>query len=318
MISSDDVSEEELENETPSISEAPAEFVENPPDDLICQICCYVLREPHVTDCCGQHLCKSCLDSSVNLFTSIKACPYCRENNFKHLIYKPYQRKINELMVYCKNKSQGCSDILKFKDLEQHVAKANKAGCLYTTLECPSGCYTELLRKDMDEHLKEACPNRYVTCEHCDEEMMWRDLEDHYDGCGKYPVLCPRSCADGMFIREQLAEHEKQCPNMVVECPFQEAGCSDEITRAQLTNHLESNMADHLGKLMTAYSQLKSEFQSLKSDHERKSDDIVSSSASFKKVSNHKSAPAVGWLHTVPVAIKKKTPHMKRREKGDW
>ena len=30
-------------------------------DDFICSICTKVLREPHLTVCCGQHYCSSCL-----------------------------------------------------------------------------------------------------------------------------------------------------------------------------------------------------------------------------------------------------------------
>ena len=244
------------------------EFVEDPPQELICQICYNVLQEPHVTDCCGQHFCKCCLDSSVNEYTRIKACPHCRERNYKHLIYKPYQRQINELIVYCKNRSRGCLDTMKLGVLEQHVSVENSSGCQYTLLPCPNDCYEDVLRRDMDEHRESICGRRKVTCEHCDEEMIYCLLESHYEECDKYPVLCPRNCSSGMFIREELAEHENVCPNMSIQCPFYDAGCTEEVIRAELTDHLESNTADHLGKVMTSYCDLKSEFQALKNKYD--------------------------------------------------
>ena len=237
------------------------EFVEDPAQELICQICYNVLQEPHVTDCCGQHFCKCCLDSSVNEYTRIKACPHCRERNYKHLIYKPYQRKINELIVYCKNRSRGCLDTMKLGVLEQHVSVENSSGCQYTILPCPNDCYEDVLRRDMDEHRESICGRRKVTCEHCDKEMIYCLLESHYEECDKYPVLCPRNCSSGMFIREELAEHENVCPNMSIQCPFYDAGCTEEVIRAELTDHLESNTADHLGKVMASYCDLKSDFK---------------------------------------------------------
>ena len=48
---------------TPGYGGYDYEFVRQVPERFMCiNICTKVLREPHLTVCCGQHFCGSCLD----------------------------------------------------------------------------------------------------------------------------------------------------------------------------------------------------------------------------------------------------------------
>ena len=51
------------------------QFVESPPDDLLCLICLSVARDPQQISCCGKVLCKGCLEE---LKKHSNLCPQCR------------------------------------------------------------------------------------------------------------------------------------------------------------------------------------------------------------------------------------------------
>ncbi len=52
------------------------DFIEEPPDDLLCLICLFPAKEPMQLNCCGKIYCKTCL-SEYNR-KSKKGCPNCR------------------------------------------------------------------------------------------------------------------------------------------------------------------------------------------------------------------------------------------------
>ena len=51
------------------------DFLEPPPDALLCLICTFVAREPMQMGCCGKLYCKHCLTENRKRST---ACPNCR------------------------------------------------------------------------------------------------------------------------------------------------------------------------------------------------------------------------------------------------
>lgn len=71
-------------------------FVEEPSQSLVCLICTHVLREPELTDCCGNHYCASCL---MRWLENARGCPLCRERNFSTLRDKKTERMVHELKV---------------------------------------------------------------------------------------------------------------------------------------------------------------------------------------------------------------------------
>jgi len=240
------------------------EFVESPPQDYICQVCLNVLREPHITDCCGQHFCRICLDSCVNEYTKTKTCPHCRETRFKHLIYKPFQRKINELVVYCTNKDKGCPEILKLKEIKKHLSAENNLGCCYVVLACPNDCKEKIRRMEMEKHCSETCINRKVTCAFCGIKTIHYLQYEHVEMCEKYPVSCRNGCDQDNLLRCDLLSHDEVCPKKLVKCPFFEVGCTKEVLREEMASHVERNIGDHMSKMMIAYSSLKKELVVLK------------------------------------------------------
>ena len=55
------------------------DFLEPPPDALLCLICTFVAREPMQTDCCGKLYCKHCLYEHSKLSQQF-TCPHCRQD----------------------------------------------------------------------------------------------------------------------------------------------------------------------------------------------------------------------------------------------
>jgi len=55
------------------------DYVNSPPDDLICLICTFVARDPRQVDCCGKIYCQDCLEK----LGKRKPCPNCRDTEWE-------------------------------------------------------------------------------------------------------------------------------------------------------------------------------------------------------------------------------------------
>ena len=63
------------------------ECVDTPLDNLVCKICHYPSREPHLTVCCGHTFCKSCLENAQRSTVISNVCPMCRLEQFESLLF---------------------------------------------------------------------------------------------------------------------------------------------------------------------------------------------------------------------------------------
>ena len=230
-------------------------FVKDLPDDYQCMICAKVLKEPHLTDCCGQHFCQACLEQWFKK-QARKICPHCRSETFTHMRDLPLKRKIDILEVYCPNQKEGCKEVMKLGVLDAH-----KRVCGFAKVTCTQGCGRFLLRKGLAQHCNNECSKRKIWCKYCGKLDHYEVINGkHMTVCEEYPVKCPRGCVLPNGIkRKDLAKHAKICPLEMVQCPFIEAGCTTRILRKDLDAHMESNTQQHLMKMMTAYSKLSSQ-----------------------------------------------------------
>ena len=53
--------------------------------------------------------------------------------------------------------------------------------------------------------------------------------------------------------RIDMAAHKEKCPREVLDCPLQEAGCTERILRCNLDEHMQQNTQQHLVKMMKAF-----------------------------------------------------------------
>lgn len=254
-------------------------FVKKVDDSYICQICCHVYRDPHLTGCCGQRYCQSCLESSIRPFGK-ERCPHCRAEGkeFTHLRDLDLKRKISLLDVHCPQWEDGCGWVGRIKSIGDH----DKI-CGYVRILCSVGCHQQLMRKDLREHEQRTCPERKVICEYCGTQKgSYRWItEEHYKVCAKVVIFCPRGCGQRLSQkRSDLDQHKKVCTHEPVSCPFEEVGCNEKPKRLKVDEHQREAIHQHL--LLTMLS-LRSERE--KNELERKRNQVMVEK--MRAVSNH-------------------------------
>ena len=241
------------------------DFVETVPDRYVCStVCTKVLRDPHLTSCCGQHVCETCLNYWFKKDDQ-QSCPHCRAkgSGFNHFLDKKLKREIFELKIWCSNKDKGCKWRDELQNFEKHIKPDD--GCGYVEVDCTNrklffaGKCPKMLRKDLDEHIRNTCEYRSVTCIHCNENIRLYCLLSHHYAfkCKQYPCPCPNECGTGNMPRQDVSTHCNECPLERVECTFAEAGCEIKLARNQLDKHLTDNQQTHLIQLMTDYRKSK-------------------------------------------------------------
>ena len=56
-------------------------FIEEPPDELLCLICTFPARDPLQNDCCGKVFCTTCI---TKYREEKEECPNCRDTQGNH------------------------------------------------------------------------------------------------------------------------------------------------------------------------------------------------------------------------------------------
>ena len=75
----------------------------------------------------------------------------------------------------CSHVSRGCSENVQVEELLLH-----EQTCGYAPVVCSNeGCEETVNRRDKESHETEECKFREITCESCDEELVYVDFEKH-------------------------------------------------------------------------------------------------------------------------------------------
>ena len=238
-----------------------------------------------LTDCCGQHFCKACLE---NWFDSgprkkkKKTCPHCRSKDFAYIKSLPLKRKISNLEIYCPNRAEGCGEQFSLGVLETHLAK-----CSFVCVECTNKCGVALLRIDLQEHCQKTCPNRKVKCQHCGKSGIYEQITGaHLKACPDVPLVCPRKCGKQGIKRKDLTVHKQECPLEPVQCPFYEAGCKETLLRKDLDAHTSSSIQQHLQLVMITSTNNQVQLDILKKEHDILKTEHVSLKSKNQKFEN--------------------------------
>lgn len=216
-------------------------FVETLDDKFKCPICQLALKEPKQTEC-GHHVCATCLTHPMGQTLS---CPTCRTELEASKIFpdNSLKRDILKLKIQCHRNEEGCEWVGELKDHESHDWH-----CGYVRVVCAKECGEMVMRKNIDDHVEKDCLSREVRCGHCESKMKAVELQDHSMECDMYPVNCSYDC-DEMVPRHLMADHvgrQGTCPNSPLVCDFKNNGCQFQGTRAELLQHIESNITIHL------------------------------------------------------------------------
>jgi len=239
------------------------QFVETPPDKLICKICQFPSREPFLSECCGHTFCKSCIDyaKKATLYYPF-LCPVCRSENFPLFRNKQNERDIKSLYVFCSNKERGCEWQGELNNINDHLK--NNDGCPFEEVACSNNCENVLQRKFLNGHLINDCPRRKSDCQYCHITDEFRYIEgSHMEKCPKYPLPCPNDCGISDIPREGVDDHQKLCPLEEVECSNH---CGVSMQRQYLQGHIKNECPRR--EVNCQHCQILGEQQFIEGEHE--------------------------------------------------
>ena len=238
------------------------QFVGTTPSDYTCPICTKVVRDAHLTVCCGQYFCASCLTHWLGTQQGRKTCPHCRQEDFQHVPNKAIVRKVNELKIRCTNHREGCGWVGELGGLKSHLD--SDKGCGYVEVTCTNkGCGERVNRKDLQTHSQEECYYRPYECEYCGHKDTYTAItgeigsrkhtqmsrssfcrsrrciknQNHYTECPEYPLACPNRCGVTGIRRRAMPDHCSSCPLEPLHCPLE--GCGERVNRKDLQTHLQ-------------------------------------------------------------------------------
>ena len=229
-------------------SEDDYDFVETPPKDVYCPVTFGVLRKPHQTLCCGNHLSQ---EAVATLEQNREPCPLCKKA-LSTVPDKYFQRRVNQLRVCCLNKNLGCEWVGELGHLERHLSNDFKEGdCQFVVVVCSYHCGGGFHRHQLEKHQTSDCPSRPFTCQYCGHRDTHKMVtNEHWSVCEKYPLECPNKCGETEIDRQDLLRHlDETCPLQVIKCEFSYAGCKVECRRQHMQSHLEENVKLHLDKV---------------------------------------------------------------------
>ena len=115
--------------------------------------------------------------------------------------------------------------------------------CEYELLYCPNECMenskeVQMLRRDLDQHLKDKCPNRQYECPHCKDTGRYCDITTtHLDTCPNVIIPCPNTDCKVSLARCDLSAHRSTCEFEKVPCKYAGIGCKEELVRTDLEQH---------------------------------------------------------------------------------
>ena len=164
------------------------QFVDPPPDTLVCKICHCPSKEPHLSVCCGHTFCKSCLASAKDVSSIADVCPMCRSSKFETFPNKQNERLIKSLAVFCTNKDKGCEWQGEVNDIKNHLER--NGGCQFQEVSCSNNCGSSVQRRYLVSHAEKECPRRSVNCQYCHITGEYQLIENqHKKECQSFRFL---------------------------------------------------------------------------------------------------------------------------------
>ena len=243
------------------------DFVEPPPKiQLSCEVCNYIIREPHQVTCCGKIFCHSCIQQIKD---NNKPCPSCKDKEFSVNPDKRQKRVLYGRKVYCTHQKDGCEWKGELGQLDAHLNKNPEPekqfdGCQLAKVICHL-CGNNLQRQHLQTHLKNKCKKRPFSCEYCHCYKSTYDdvIHSHWPVCGFFPLPCPNQCGSTP-LRQSINSHiDNECPLTIINCDFNHIGCTEKFTRKDMLEHLRESLHKHISQLAYHHSSILAETKNL-------------------------------------------------------
>ena len=177
------------------------------------------------------------------------------------------EQEIKALKVKCNNYRNGCAWVGELRSLDDHLTTL----CGYVLLCCTNECMenkkeVRILRRDLDHHLKNKCPNRQYQCPYCKVTGRYCDITTiHSDTCPKVKVLCPNTDCKALVPRCKLADHQSKCQYEAVSCKYAEIGCQKRPSYRSLQRHENDDMA-HLHLVIETVHEQQQKMKTMKTE----------------------------------------------------
>ncbi|XP_076143941.1 TNF receptor-associated factor 6 [Alosa pseudoharengus] len=201
-----------------------------------CPICLMALRSAVQTPC-GHRFCRCCIQKSIR--DTGQKCPVDNEVLLEDQLFPDNfaKREILSLTVRCPN--TGCHDKMELRNLDNHMME-----CKFATVPCPH-CGEAVKKTQQDEHSKEQCPRRIITCPDCLQPYLFEESKVHETVCPFANVVC-QFCSHELF-RDQLDSHlNTDCLKAPVDCTFSFFGCTEKMQRNDLAQHMQEFAGMHM------------------------------------------------------------------------
>ena len=221
-------------------------YVEPPPDRVVCKICRSPCREAQKSECCDHVFCKQDIDKMKAVTAVSHACPICRVEPFKTYPDRAVDREIKGLKIYCRNKEVGCgcSWSGELDQIDVHLNRCEIA-CKY--------CKEVMHYTAMISHINE-CP---CYCQYC-ATVVEKDGQ-HMEKCGKFLIPCPNACGKDKIPRDEIDSHKDECRLEMVWCEYYDVGCKTTLVREEMPAHYRDAMREHLQYMHNVVRQLQKE-----------------------------------------------------------
>ena len=145
-------------------------------DSFFCKICFEVLHDPVQCQDNEHYFCRKCITKHLE---NSETCPLCMDQLTLETLRPPTRIVANVVSQIkkprCRHVSRGCTENVEVEDVLLH-----EQTCGYAPVVCSNeGCEETVNRRDQESHETEECKFRKITCESCDEELVYVDYERH-------------------------------------------------------------------------------------------------------------------------------------------
>ena len=131
-----------------------------------------------------------------------------------------------------------------------------------------------MLRRDLDQHLKNNCPNRQHQCPNCKASGRHCDITTtHLYTCPKVNIPCPNDGCKALVPHCELADHRSKCQFEKVSCKYAGIGCKEELLRKDLEQH-ELDDTFHLHTAIETVNKQQSEINKQREEINEQRDEI--------------------------------------------
>jgi len=87
---------------------------------------------------------------------------------------------------------------------------------------------------------------RVVSCQHCSEKYIHKDVRNHAKVCKRLPLECSNRCGLKGIPREEMPLHLMECPMSILPCTYKDIGCGFKGKKDSLDEHLRAMVNVHL------------------------------------------------------------------------